>query len=172
MDEDISDFPQYNGGTRNEIPLEAPSVVKIYTDAEKDQKIRPKPGKKLVSCVKSDFKWPSHLYSEGEVPPNFHSVSWGPRGGHVFEVMGNRSIFTVLQETSDWLEEKVPFDVFTSPGNIIFSGTLCLKNFLNGGAANNLDVFEVTDCDAETNLLDVLIKAGYTDESAWEVGQV
>jgi len=118
-----------------------------------------KPDLTSFSCIISNFSWPSHLSG-----PNYHSIRWGMnRSTEVLEVMGNRSIFTVLAEQHmDFLPCVTEFTVKCSGvEDEEVSGTFYLKDFVNSGANKDAAVFKIAKGEKEISLVELLKFVGY-----------
>ena len=123
---------------------------------DNDEKTR-KSGKKILSCIVPNFSWPTMFQG-----PNYHSIRWGQtsRSMVVVEVMGNRSIFTVLAEKQKNLPSITEF-IITGPDNRDLSGTFYLMDFVNSGADKDTVAFMLPDKQKELSLVELIKYAGY-----------
>ena len=116
---------------------------------------------RVLSCITPDFSWPAHLQA-----PNFHSMNWRTNS-EAFEIMGNKSIYSFLQDKYGKLPAEAFFSVeFTQEQGETMTGIFRLKDFVNGGAHNNLKVFLVDLEGAEDalSLASLLSKCGFQNE--------
>eukprot|EP00092_Neocalanus_flemingeri_P010054 GFUD01010835.1.p1 GENE.GFUD01010835.1~~GFUD01010835.1.p1 ORF type:complete len:882 (-),score=215.59 GFUD01010835.1:60-2705(-) len=106
---------------------------------------------KMVGCVIPNFSWPNHVNG-----PNFHSIRWGSsKSTQVYEVMGNRSIFTVLSEKHKNLPHSTTFS-FRYSEEQEKSGIFYLKDFVNSGADQNVAVFMVEETEKKVTLKELI----------------
>jgi hypothetical protein len=113
--------------------------------------------KKIFSAIIGNFSWPAHLPT-----PNYHSIRWGQyKSTDVFEVMGNRSIFTVLSEKYQDLPCSTAFKLRLSDDEEETAGVFSLRDFVNGGTDKNIPAFIVEGTEKKVNLLKLLEVDGW-----------
>jgi len=113
--------------------------------------------KKIVSAIVPDFTWPAHLPS-----PNYHSIRWGQyKSTDVFEVMGNRSIFTVLSEKYQDLPCSTAFTLKLSDEDEETAGVFSLRDFVNGGTDKNVPAFIVDGTEEKVSLFELMEVDGW-----------
>jgi len=129
-----------------------PGSVKTELNSSQDEG-------RVLGCISSDFSWPAHLQA-----PNFHSMNWRTNS-EAFEIMGNKSIYSLLKEKCGELPEEALFSVEpTQEHGETMSGIFRLKDFVNGGAYHSLKVFLQEGAEDAVSLASLLSKCGFQNE--------
>ena len=165
---EVLDFAEHNDNIKTEIPeetveLEEDVASVIYNDMTDDIKSElcsdSKDEERLLSLVSSDFKWPGHLQA-----PNFHSMNWRTTS-EAFEVLGNKSIFSLLEEKFVGLPSETTFSLnYMEDQSQCVTGIFRLKEFVNGGAFHDLGVFWIEGQEQVVSLRNLLFQCKYKVE--------
>eukprot|EP00092_Neocalanus_flemingeri_P019766 GFUD01021406.1.p1 GENE.GFUD01021406.1~~GFUD01021406.1.p1 ORF type:complete len:753 (-),score=179.50 GFUD01021406.1:10-2268(-) len=89
-------------------------------------------------------------------------MNW--RTADVFDVMGNRSMFSILSEKYKSLPPNTAFSIKSFQGETEAAGIFNLRDFVNGGAHHNLKMFLVEGTEEFLSLRSLLVNCGYKSE--------
>jgi hypothetical protein len=162
----MMDEREYKGGANKrfddeeKIKTEITEITNIYDSRTvKTELISSKDDDRALSCITPDFSWPPHLQA-----PNFHSMNWRTNS-EAFEIMGNKSIYSLLQEKYEELPAEASFSVeVNQEQRETMTGIFRLKDFVNAGAYHNLKVFLVEGAEDALSLASLLSKCGFLNE--------
>jgi len=170
---EVQDIIENGKNIKEEIPeetveLEEDVPTVIYNDMTNDIKSDhswselcsgSKDEERVLSLISSDFKWPGHLEA-----PNFHSMNWRT-SSEAFEVMGNKSIFSLLEKRFVDLPSETTFNMnYMEDQSQCLTGIFRLKDFVNGGAFHDLSVFLIEGEEQALSLRNVLFQCKYKVE--------
>lgn len=113
-----------------------------------------------LPAIKKDFSWPPRLTA-----PNFHSMGWRKapgQSGDVVDILGNRSLFTVLSETCQDLPDRAAFLLpLLHEKDTQLIGIFHLRDFVNAQAADNYPAFQLEDTKERVRLEQLVTMASY-----------